>query len=123
MGTIHDFHYRTRARRKQMNPIFDALVARFEDLRWTAPVEWPQLAPALFHVARGAVQLSDWTLAKQCLTESMAAARRTGQHDVVFSAEALLRDVGRQLNREVEVHAIASNENLARETARLLASR
>ena len=95
-------------------------MARLEDLRWTAPVEWPQLAAALLHVARDAVQLGDWIFAKQCLTESMAAARRTGQHDVVFSAEALLRDVGKELNREVEVHAIAANEDLAKHAVRLL---
>lgn len=73
---------------------FDALVARFDDLRSTAPVEWPQLAPALLHVARGAIHLGDLAFAKECLTESSAAATRTEQPDVVSSAETLLRDIG-----------------------------
>jgi tetratricopeptide (TPR) repeat protein len=102
---------------------FDALVVRFDDLRRTAPVEWPQLSPALLHVARGAIQLRDWTLAKTCLTESIASARRTGQHDVIFTAEELLQNVGKQLNSEPEVHAIAANETLASRTARLLVTR
>ncbi|HET7229083.1 MAG TPA: hypothetical protein VFJ16_03740 [Longimicrobium sp.] len=73
---------------------FDALVVRFNNLRGTAPVEWPQLAPALLHVARGAIHLGELSLAKECLTESLQSATRTEQHDVVSSAETLLRNVG-----------------------------
>jgi hypothetical protein len=53
----------------------------------------------------------------------MASARHTEQHDVVFAAEALLRNVGSHLNAEIEVHAIAANETLARHTTTLLANR
>lgn len=99
--------------------VFDLLHTEFTQLRFHRP-ETLLHAQALLLVARGAVSLRRWMLAKECLTEALASSRRTGQKDTEIIAEQLLAQVGRQLQTEIEHLPNITNRDLARRTILLL---
>ena len=99
--------------------VFDLIQAEFTQLRSRGP-ETLLHAQALLLVARGAVSLRRWMLAKECLSEALASSRRTAQKDTEILAEQLLAQVGKQLLTEREHLPSISNRDLARRTILLL---
>ncbi|HEU4562727.1 MAG TPA: hypothetical protein VFS20_33160 [Longimicrobium sp.] len=62
-----------------------------------APAESLRVAQALLLLARGALLLERWSVARGCLVEALAEAERTGQGYVKTHAPHLLADVDQRL--------------------------
>jgi tetratricopeptide (TPR) repeat protein len=58
-----------------------------------APAESLAVAQALLLLARGALSLEQWSVARACLVEALAEAERTGQGYVKIQGEELLANV------------------------------
>lgn len=71
---------------------FDLLHAELNQLRADGPETFLH-GQALLLLARGAVSLGRWPLAKQYATEALESSRRTGQGDTETSAAQLLAEV------------------------------
>jgi hypothetical protein len=61
-----------------------------------APAESLAVAQALLLLARGALSLERWSVARTCLVEALAEAERTGQGYVTIHGEELLANIDRR---------------------------
>lgn len=65
-----------------------------------APSESLAVAQALLLLARAALSLARWSVARRCLVEALAEAERTGQGYVKFHGDELLANVDQRLSAE-----------------------
>jgi len=65
-----------------------------------APAESLPVAQTLLQLARGALSLERWDLARSCLVDALAEAERTGQGYVKFHGEELLIKVDQRLRTD-----------------------
>lgn len=80
--------------------IFTRFFAEAKGRIAAAPSESLAVAQALLLLARGALSLERWSVARTCLAEALAEAERTGQAYVKFHGAELLANVDQRLRTE-----------------------